>query len=358
MGAAMVEGVEPHTRSMRRTGSGEALHPFDSAAARLRSGRTEFRVIVAFLGPSLSARDARRACPGVKLRPPARQGDIWRALEERPKAIALIDGVFETVPSVWHHELRAALASGVAVFGAASMGALRAAELAPFGMLGVGQIYRWYRDGTLTDAGAVALLHAGAEHGWKAMTVPLVNVMHTARTLPRRDAQRLVKLARGIFYQHRTWPELWRRFGRSFPVEDLKALDAAECLKAAHAFVKSKAPAPPVVPLQVSSYVRRRRLVDVHGHKLERLDPALADGGTRTLLLGEWARSLGLTPDPLAVRRFERALALRDPSERLRLARLLALEEQVLAHPERMLPDGPSRLEGLALGALCAGHWR
>ena len=32
-------------------------------------------------------------------------GDVWRALEDEPRAIALIDGVFEHVPSVWHHEL-------------------------------------------------------------------------------------------------------------------------------------------------------------------------------------------------------------------------------------------------------------
>jgi hypothetical protein len=317
-------------------------------------------MLIAFLGPSLSARDAKRAAPGVKLLPPARQGDVWRALEQRPKAIALIDGVFESVPSVWHHELRAALASGVAVFGGSSMGALRAAELAPLGMLGVGQIFRWYRDGALTDDGAVALLHADAEHGWRALTVPLVNVMATAQQLPKREAARLVRLARDVFYQRRSWPDLFRRFGRTLPIVDQKALDAAECLRAAHAFVKSKAPPAPVEPLDVSSFVRRRRLVDVHGARLKRLEPdrALADDGTRALLLAGWARSLGLTPDPAAVRRFERRLNVADPSERLRLAQVLALEALVLEHPERMLPDGPSRLEGLALGALRAGRWR
>jgi hypothetical protein len=226
-------------------------------------------------------------------------------------------------------------------------------------MIGVGQIFRWYRDGALNDDGAVALLHADAEHGYRPLTVPLVNVMHTARTaLDRREAARLVRIARGIFYQERTWPELWRRFGRRVPIEDLKALDAAECLRTAHAFVNSRAPSRPVEVLDVSSWVRRRRLLDVHGEKLDALDARLADDGTRTLLLAEWARGLGLQPDERAVRRFERKLAVKDPSERLRLARLLALEAQVLAHPERMLPDGPSRLEGLALGALRAGRWR
>jgi hypothetical protein len=258
---------------------------------------------------------------------------------------------------VWHHELRAALASGIPVFGAASMGALRAAELASFGMIGIGQIFRWYRDGVLTDDGAVTLLHADAEHGYRPLTVPLVNVMHVARTL--KDGARLVRIAREIFYQRRTWPELWKRFGRRTPVEDLKAQDARECLEAALALVKSKAPRRAAEPLDVSSFVRRRRLVDVHGARLQKLEKEtkLADDGTRALLLAGWARSLGVEPDALTVKKFEKQLKLADPSERLRLARVLALEEWVLNHPEQLLPDGPSRLEGLALGAMRAGRW-
>jgi hypothetical protein len=317
-------------------------------------------MIIAFLGPSLPAREARQAAPGVKLRPPARQGDLWRALEERPKAIALVDGMFESVPSVWHHELRAALASGVAVFGGSSMGALRAVELAPLGMVGVGKIFRWYRDGVLTDDGAVALLHADAEHHWRPLTAPLVNVMATAQQLPKREAARLLSLAQSVFYQRRSWPDLFRRFGRVLPIVDQKALDAADCLRAAHAFVKSKAPSRPVEALDVSSFVRRRRLVDVHAERLKRLehDRALADDGTRALLLAGWAKGMGLTPEAATVRRFERTLEVKDPSERLRLARVLALEALVLEHPERLLPDGPSRLEGLALGAMRARRWR
>ncbi|MEJ0097006.1 MAG: TfuA-like protein [Bauldia sp.] len=43
--------------------------------------------------------------------------------------IGLVDGVFENVASVWHKEILYALSEGVQVFGAASMGALRAADV-------------------------------------------------------------------------------------------------------------------------------------------------------------------------------------------------------------------------------------
>ena len=72
---------------------------------------------------------------------PHRGGRLVAAVEvalERPVAIGLIDGYFERVPSVSHKEILWAMSQGIVVIGAASMGALRAAELAPFGMLGVG----------------------------------------------------------------------------------------------------------------------------------------------------------------------------------------------------------------------------
>jgi hypothetical protein len=137
--------------------------------------------VIVFLGPSLPVAEARRILK-ADFRPPARQGDVFRALVDRPRVIALIDGVFESVPSVWHHELLAAQAAGVHLFGASSMGALRAAEL-PGVITGVGEIARRYRRGEWEDDGLVALLHADASHGFKPMTLPWVNAWAIARAV-------------------------------------------------------------------------------------------------------------------------------------------------------------------------------
>src|SRR5438128_2214252 len=89
--------------------------------------------------------------------------------------------------------------------GGASMGALRAAELRTLGMTGVGRIFRWYRDGIVIDDAEVALLHADAEHGYRALTVPLVNVRWSAqRCLPPRAAEQLIEASSRLFYQERT----------------------------------------------------------------------------------------------------------------------------------------------------------
>src|SRR5262245_22511037 len=116
-------------------------------------------MIVIFAGPSLHGCHVELARK-FELRGPATCGDVLAAVEEGATTIGLIDGVFESSLSVWHKEILFALASGVRVLGASSMGALRAAECAHFGMEGVGNIFEQYRSGARTRDADVALLHA------------------------------------------------------------------------------------------------------------------------------------------------------------------------------------------------------
>jgi len=338
------------------------------------------RRLIVFLGPSLPRREARRIVK-ADYRPPARQGDVFRALVDRPTALALIDGVFEAQPSVWHQELRAALASGVAVFGASSMGALRAAELASEGMVGVGEIVRRYQRGEWRDDADVALLHADGAHAFRPLTVPLVNVRATAtaaakaRVLGARDARRLVAEASARHYQDRRWPALlatlpaaararlkaWLPTGQV----DLKAQDARECLRVAAGFVRSGAPAPAPRPFDASSFVRRRRLMDTAAATVRELQRRpdrleLEELGTLRLLLASFARAAGLEVDQADLARALRRVPAAGlaPDERASLAQVLALGELVLAAPERFVADGPTRLEGLVLEARRRGLWK
>src|SRR3712207_5593379 len=95
---------------------------------------------VVFLGPTLRVEQAREILDATYLLPVA-AGDVWRALRTKPDAIGIIDGYFEHTPSVRHKEILLALARGVRVYGASSMGALRACETAPYGMIGVGEVF-------------------------------------------------------------------------------------------------------------------------------------------------------------------------------------------------------------------------
>jgi hypothetical protein len=133
---------------------------------------------VVFLGPTLPHDEARPVLDAEFL-PPAAHGDVLRAALRRPQAIGIVDGVFEHVPSVWHKEVLFALSEGIHVYGAASMGALRAAELDRFGMRGIGEVYRAYAEGVVEDDDEVAVAHAGAEDGFRAMSDPMVDVRAT-----------------------------------------------------------------------------------------------------------------------------------------------------------------------------------
>jgi hypothetical protein len=136
--------------------------------------------VVVFLGPTLPPDEAAERLV-ADYRPPACHGDLFLAAREGPTAIALVDGAFDAVQSVWHKEILWALDRGVAVYGASSMGALRAAELASFGMRGVGEIYRAFVTGTLEDDDEVAVAHAGRDDGWRPLSDAMVDVRATLR---------------------------------------------------------------------------------------------------------------------------------------------------------------------------------
>ena len=135
-------------------------------------------MICVFLGPTLASRDARLVLE-ADYRPPAAQGDVFRAVDHGAVAIGIIDGYFQRIASVWHKEILWAMKQGVHMFGSASMGALRAAELHGFGMRGVGQIFADYRDGVLVDDDEVAVLHGPAEADYVAVSEAMVNIRAT-----------------------------------------------------------------------------------------------------------------------------------------------------------------------------------
>ena len=166
--------------------------------------------VVVFLGPTMTEAAATQRLDAVYL-PPAAQGAFVRAVADyRPRAILLIDGTFQGEPAVRHKEILWALSQGVAVYGAASMGALRAAELHTHGMVGVGLIYRWYRRFPLAPDDAVAVLHGPPEIGSPALTSALVDLRLTFRAAERagritRDLRlRLDQTAAELNFRERT----------------------------------------------------------------------------------------------------------------------------------------------------------
>lgn len=177
---------------------------------------------ILFVGPTLhgEVRDGRlNDAPDIFCRGPAAQGDVATAALDGATAIGLIDGRYENVASPWHKEFLFALSEGVCVLGAGSLGALRAAECAAFGMIGVGAIFERYLSGAMVDDSDVAQLHGPAELDYLPLTEALVNIEETFLFLVRRgllDARRgaqLSDVARTIFFKDLTFEAVLERAG-------------------------------------------------------------------------------------------------------------------------------------------------
>ncbi len=124
------------------------------------------------------------------------------------------------------------------------MGALRAAELRPYGMAGVGRIFSLYRSGRLDGDDEVALVYC--KETFRPLSEPLVNIRFALRAARREgivsfsEALDLVRMMKRLYFPERSYRRLLAlaeplldpvRLGRlreflSGEAPDLKARDA------------------------------------------------------------------------------------------------------------------------------------
>ncbi len=232
---------------------------------------------IVFVGPSIPVADARGILDAIYL-PPVQQGDLLSAISTHaPDVIGVLDGEFSHTLSVWHKEFLYALHRGIHVFGASSMGALRAAETDMYGTVGVGDIYRMYADGVLTDDDEVALAHGTAESGYRALSDPLVNIRATlaaavsAKVIGEELAERLIAGEKAVFFPERSYHHLLetaadagedrvvlerlREFVRTSRV-DLKRADAVTLLETIRDLPRPLAPHVPTFEFKWSGNFR------------------------------------------------------------------------------------------------------
>lgn len=203
--------------------------------------------VAVFLGPSCSEPEARRYLPDADYYPPAARGSFYNIINDGYDTIVLIDGLFYGQFSVWHKEIMFALDSGIGVIGASSMGALRAAELIGTGIVGVGEIFAWYRDGIIDGDDEVSLLHEGREDGFTPLTIPLVNLRWNLRravehgVIDDAQSQAVIESAKRFCFVERTIDHILDPLaGHAYvaalklwlerEAQDLKKLDAIQAL--------------------------------------------------------------------------------------------------------------------------------
>jgi hypothetical protein len=184
---------------------------------------------VVFLGSTLPVAEA-RAILDAEFRPPVKRGDIDALLADPPPAIGIIDGEFFQSLAISPKEILRAIERGVAVFGASSMGALRAVELDPYGMTGVGTVFERYRSGEIDADDEVAVAFSLEEY--RPLSEAMINIRiaisaaATAGVITDRQSKRLVVMAKRMYFPERSYASLWRKAEGRLPEATLAALRA------------------------------------------------------------------------------------------------------------------------------------
>lgn len=144
--------------------------------------------------------------------PPVSGGDVMMLLGRKDiKSIGIIDGYFENKTAIWHKEILLALSQGIQVYGASSMGALRAAELYSYGMVGVGKIFGQYKRGELEREDEVTVIHAHRALGYTALTEALVNIRYnlgqalSENVIDQRFHDVFLSQAKNVYYKNRDY---------------------------------------------------------------------------------------------------------------------------------------------------------
>jgi len=165
---------------------------------------------VIFAGPSLRPSERPRRGSNIEWRGPAQRGCVYKAARQGFSIIGLVDGYFRSAPAVLHKEILWAIQEGCAVYGAASLGALRAAELHTFGMVGVGAIYEDYVSGRVTRDDEVAIEHGPAELDYFPLSDALADIRYSLSCATLRGVispaaeTALLGYAAGRFYATRS----------------------------------------------------------------------------------------------------------------------------------------------------------
>ena len=196
------------------------------------------RDTVVYLGPSLSRSEASSILQADYL-PPICRGDLAK-LPEETRTVGIIDGEFWQSLAVSSKEIVALLDRGIKVFGAASMGALRAAETYRLGTVGVGEIFGMFRDGVLDADDEVALVYD--PQSYRQLSDPLVNIRHVlkialvSKVIDEAEMDRLILQMKSYYFPDRSHAVLQSLcpplvdFFRGSVLPDLKRDDARQLL--------------------------------------------------------------------------------------------------------------------------------
>ena len=172
--------------------------------------------IIIYTGLSLSFDEAREILDTTEdveviYKRPIKRGDLNHDIKENPDIIGIIDGVFHQSSAVGHREILNVIKKGIEVYGASSMGALRASELDSLGMHGIGYVYNQYATGKIVSDDDVAVMLDSET--LEALSVPLINMdyvfnnAYAENIITKNEKDELLKIAKETYYPQRNYAQ-------------------------------------------------------------------------------------------------------------------------------------------------------
>jgi TfuA protein len=178
---------------------------------------------IIFLGPSLSHEKARQIFQ-ADFRGPAKKGDLLRvsSVVDDTTVVCLVDSVFlQDYPPSPIEVYQLMLNKNIKLFGAASLGALRAVELEKFGMIGIGKIFELYKKGKITADDEVAVTFVEGEHQLQseAMIDIRFNLFLAYRMgiINEITKKTTAKVAKSIYFPYRNYTDILDQTEKQYP---------------------------------------------------------------------------------------------------------------------------------------------
>jgi hypothetical protein len=175
---------------------------------------------VIFLGPSLSREKAREILD-ADYRLPAKKGDLLQLILKEVNIVGLVDGYFlQDYPPTPIEVYNLVRKRNVKVFGSSSLGALRAVELGKYGMIGIGKIFRLFRDGILESDDEVAVTFTDYTNYKSEALIDIRYNLFLAQKyniIDRITGRSILKVSKQTYFPYRTYEDILDKCKLKYP---------------------------------------------------------------------------------------------------------------------------------------------
>ncbi|HEU5172708.1 MAG TPA: TfuA-like protein [Nitrososphaeraceae archaeon] len=176
---------------------------------------------IVFLGPSLKLDKAKQII-NAEFKPPAKKGDFIKlSLMSETRKIVLIDGVFlQDYPPTPIEVFQVISKSNFKVYGASSIGALRAVELEKFGMEGIGKIFELYKKEIINSDDEIAVTF---DSDYNLISEAMIDIRYNIflawkhQIIDKETKQIMTKIAKRIYFPYRSYDNIIEKSLDLFP---------------------------------------------------------------------------------------------------------------------------------------------